>query len=88
MSEDYVRRQLPQNFPVSHQKVKADYMLEMNNICNDICLRNLDKDLSSNERSCLDRCFNKTIEFDLYLYHEFERMMIQQPKNFARQSGV
>ena len=88
MSEDYVRRLLPQNFPVSHQKLKSDYLIEMNNICNDVCLQDLGGKMSRNERSCLEKCFNKIIEFDLYLYHEFERMNIKEPKNFNRRAGV
>lgn len=88
MAEDYVRRLLPQNFPVSYQKLKSDYLLEMNNVCNDLCFEDLGQKLSKNEKGCLERCFNKVIEFDLYSYHEFDRINIQEPKNFARRAGV
>jgi hypothetical protein len=88
MAEDYVRRLLPQNFPVSHQKIKSDHLLEMNNLCNDLCFDNLGEKLTKDENVCLQKCFNKTIEFDFYLYHEFERMVIQEPKNFNRRAGV
>jgi hypothetical protein len=88
MAEDYVRRLLPQNFPVSYQKLKSDNLLEMNNVCNDLCIEDLGRRLNRNETECLQKCFNKVIEFDLYLYHEFERINVQEPKNFARRSGV
>lgn len=89
MTEDYLRRTLPQNFPVIYQKVKNDSKLDISENCNNICITDYSStELSRLEEGCLRKCFKKSIELDAYLMHEYNRMFIKEVKDFSRNTGV
>ncbi len=83
MAEDYLRRKLPQNFPVVSHKLKYESMIDLSENCNDICITDLTSNsVSGKEKDCLKSCYKKSIEFDAYLAHEYERIFIHEMKKF------
>ena len=89
MTEDYLRRKLPQDFPVAFHKVKNESYLDLADNCNSLCLSDFtSKGLSERETNCLKTCYKKSIEFDAYLIHEQQRIFIDEVKKFTRRDGV
>lgn len=89
MAEDYLRRKLPQNFPVIYDKLKEESMIDLSANCNNICIKDFSqKGLATDERDCLKSCYKKSIEFDAYLAHEYERIFIADIKKFNLRSGA
>lgn len=88
MTEDYFRRMLPQNMPVIFRKVKAESVIDMAENCNNLCIKDFTSEMNYAEESCLKKCYHKSLEFDAYLAHEFERIFIDEVKAFRRVTGV
>ncbi len=88
MTEDYFRRLLPQNLPVIYHKVKAETLLDMEDNCNNLCIKDYSSQMNYAEETCLKRCYHKSFEFEAYLAHEFERIFIKEVKEFNRNTGV
>jgi hypothetical protein len=89
MTEDFLRRKLPEDFPVVFQKVKSDSYLDMADNCNRICIQNFTTNsLSKNERNCLSSCYKKSFELMAYVEHEHNRLYIEESKRLKRIDGV
>jgi hypothetical protein len=89
MTEDYLRRKLPQNFPVVYHKLKQESFVDLAENCNNICVNDFSsKNLSDKETSCLRTCYKKSIEFDAYMAHEYERIFINDMKKFNLRQGL
>ena len=89
MTEDYVRRKYPQDFPVVYQKVKGETYLNIADNCNNLCISEFSSNkLSSNETSCLEKCYRKSIEFESYLTKEIDRIFIEEINKFRKYDGV
>jgi hypothetical protein len=89
MTEDFLRRKLPEDFPVVFQKVKGDSFLDMADNCNTLCISDFtSKSLSDRESNCLKTCYKKSIEFEAYMLHEHQRIFVDELKKFNRRDGV
>jgi hypothetical protein len=89
MTEDYLRRKLPQNFPVVYHKLKQESFVDLSENCNNICVNDFtSSSLTDKENSCLKSCYKKSIEFDAYLAHEYERIFISEMKKFNLREGL
>jgi hypothetical protein len=85
MTEDYIRRTLPANYPVIFEKVKSEQLISMNNTCNDLCIGDLTAKMTKKETDCLEKCFHKVIEFDYYLSTESLKLSEQATKLRGRE---
>lgn len=89
MTEDYLRRKLPQDFPVVYHKVTGESYLNMSDNCNNICINDFSSNnLSSNETLCLEKCYKKSVEFNFYLSKESNRIFVEEEKKMNRLDGV
>ena len=89
MTEDYIRRSLPANFPVIYHKLKTESYIDLKQNCENLCINNFTTNtLDRSETNCLQRCFRKSLEFDAYFAHEYERLFIDEVKKFNRREGV
>lgn len=83
MTESYLKRKLPLDYPVIISKAKYDTEVDQMDICNDLCFQDyVVGTLVANESTCLKNCFYKVVEMQHYMKYEFERIFVSQSKKF------